>query len=202
MPQQRITPRICERCGVQFLVRAYEIKRGKGRFCSKHCSVIDARAQRPQPSLLIRFQQYVPDVDELDDCWFWLGPQGHSGYGKLSKGKRGEGQIGAHRLAWILTFGPIPDGLVVCHKCDNPPCVNPLHLFLGTHSDNRADCVAKNRHVFGERHPKALLTTDQVRQIRERDSHGETESMLAASFGIGRTEVRRINARLRWSHVE
>lgn len=79
---------------------------------------------------------------ESDGCWTWTGSTAGYGYGRVFVDGR---QQSAHRVAWELTNGPIPEGLIVCHKCDNPPCVRPLHLFLGTHKDNSQDMVRKQR---------------------------------------------------------
>src|SRR5688500_9072371 len=80
---------------------------------------------------------------QTPDCWLWPGRLDRCGYGTLGDGKKGN--MLAHRAAWIVTHGPIPDGMKVCHKCDNPRCVRPDHLFLGTQHDNIMDCRAKGR---------------------------------------------------------
>ena len=94
--------------------------------------------ERAQP-LETRFWKKVAFGSE-DVCWLWLGSKQR--YGVFYNSRH---NYRAHRIAWILTYGPIPDGLLVCHHCDNPPCCNPKHLFLGTSSDNARDSVAKGR---------------------------------------------------------
>ena len=96
----------------------------------------------------------------------------------------------AHRLAWEIAHGPIPAGLFVCHRCDNPPCVRPDHLFLGTALDNAADCVSKGRHVYGERHPKSRLSALDVVAIRAKYRRGIYGTIrLASEFGVHRKVI-------------
>jgi hypothetical protein len=98
----------------------------------------------------------------------------------------------AHRIAWSRVFGPIPDGLVVCHRCDNPPCVRPDHLFLGTHQDNDADRDAKGRTANGERIGAAKLTDEQVAEIRRLRDAGLSQTSIAARYGVSQSHVSRI----------
>jgi hypothetical protein len=90
----------------------------------------------------------------------------------------------AHRFAWFLAHGPIPDGLCVCHHCDNPPCCNVDHLFLGTIADNNADMLAKGHYLRGTENGNGRLTSQDVRAIRERRLAGERGVDVAAAFGI------------------
>lgn len=101
----------------------------------------------------------------------------------------------AHRAAWDETYGPIPEGMRVLHKCDNPPCINPEHLFLGTQGDNVIDMAAKGRHG------KSTLTNQQVQEIRERRAQGEKGRALAAEYGVAPSTISRIANRVRRIYV-
>ena len=100
------------------------------------------RAEAPiQERLGRHFDKLGPN-----DCWLWQSTTNANGYGLIAVGRKGEGQLLAHRVAWELTYGNIPEGMLVCHHCDNPRCVRPEHLFLGTHADNTHDMMLKGRH--------------------------------------------------------
>ena len=138
-------------------------------------------------------------------CLLWIaGKRCAFGYGgfKLS---RGSIALLAHRASWILFNGSIPDGKWVLHKCDVPACVNPSHLFLGTHDDNMRDMAVKGRAVggvsLGENHGASVLTESDVIDIRKRRGEGQTRSSIAAIFGISPGHVGDIAKRRIWSHV-
>src|SRR5439155_18768711 len=108
---------------------------------------------------------------------------------------------GTHRIAWELANGPIPEGLSILHKCDNPPCVNPRHLFLGTSADNRKDARIKGRLPAhsGEKNPRARLTWEQVREIRQAYSGKYGEKIrLAEKYEIDETVIGRILHNKAW----
>ena len=143
------------------------------------------------------------DRGRVDECWIWLGATNAGGYGTLSARL-------AHRLAWSYEHGPIPDGMVICHRCDNPPCVNPAHLFVGTQADNAADRESKGRNA-ATLHPErirrgsqlhcARLTEEEVAYIKTRLLAGETISDLARKFGVDSETVGYISRGKTWRHV-
>lgn len=112
--------------------------------------------------------------DPLNGCWGWRGNKNQAGYGQFRIGRKGR-VMSAHRVSWEIHNGPIPEGLIVMHRCDNPSCVNPAHLFVGTHKDNMRDAAKKGRlsapHAKPHRpHTRVRkLTDDQVRSIRRDD---------------------------------
>lgn len=153
-------------------------------------------------------ERFWPKVDKRgpDECWLWLATRDANGYGSFDHAR-------AHRVAWALKHGAIPDGLLVCHRCDNPPCVNPDHLFVGTSADNMADMWSKGRGrngvrthpeacARGERHGSARLTESDVREIRTRCAAGESMVAIAHEKGVARTTVWKVRARRTWKHVE
>jgi hypothetical protein len=119
-------------------------------------------------------------------CIEWGGKRDRDGYGR-------RGARLAHRLTWEEVNGPIPHGLCICHRCDNPPCVNPDHLFLGTHADNRRDSVAKGREW------RKVPVSEHAR-ILERLRAGERQGDIAASHGVNRNQIRRITSAYGWEY--
>lgn len=144
-----------------------------------------------------RFRAKIrPDPDT--GCWLWTGGTHEFGYGVMGVGRRGQGTTKAHRWAFEHFVGPIPDGMFVCHRCDVPACVNPDHLFLGTHLDNVRDAISKDRHARGEVNGHAKLTADDVRAIR---ADRRIQRVVAAEYGVARTVVSRIRSGTRWGHL-
>lgn len=130
-----------------------------------------------------------------DECWIWTGRLDSKGYGALNRTL-------AHREAYRRTNGPIPAGKHVLHSCDNPPCCNPAHLFLGTQADNNADRNSKERQARGERVASGKLTADEVSEIRVRRlTRGETQPQLAAAFGVTHQSIADILHRRTWRHL-
>lgn len=141
-------------------------------------------------------ERFLASVDKTESCWIWTGSLTRSGYGRINidgKMKR------AHRVAWEMSFGPIPSDLCVCHICDNRRCVKPFHLFIGTSAENTADKVSKNRQArntrmgslvrAGEDHTQAKLSASDVEQIRLRSAGGESYAALGREFGVTKSTI-------------
>lgn len=140
-------------------------------------------------------------VDPTGDCWLWTARTTPQGYGQFFV-RRGQ-YYGAHAVSHTLVHGPIPPGGVICHRCDNPPCVNPDHLFLGSQSDNALDMFAKGRasRTHGTARLNARLDDDAVREIREAHPYHGLIRDLAARFGVSCTTVRKVRNGQKWRHV-
>lgn len=136
-------------------------------------------------------------------CWLWNGTKKRAGYGVIVVGGRGPRRhYLAHRVSWERAFGAIPSGKVVCHKCDQPSCVNPAHLFLGTSADNVSDMVRKGRHAKGEHHGCAKVSEADVREIRSLHSGGMSQLGIARQFGISNSTIHLIVKGRLWAHVQ
>ena len=161
----------------------------------------DARARKP------RFQlpNGTPAAEKLEasvtkgepgECWTWDRCVDAKGYGVLRVGKK---RKFAHRVSWEAHRGVIPDGLCVCHRCDNPPCTNPEHLFLGTNADNVADMVSKGRQRGGAREGvRTKLTAADVLSIR---ADGRPQRVIAKDYGVSRQSISNIKTRKTWWHI-
>jgi hypothetical protein len=188
--------RTCEVCGTHFLAYPCKIAQGRGRFCSKDC-----RNLWQTVPLIERFYYHVGPVTDTG-CILWTGTVSRGGYGTISSVTVQGGKIFAHRVSYRLFIGPIPDDLFVLHRCDNPPCINPFHLFLGTLADNQADMKSKGRQCKGENIRGAKLTEEKVRDIRDRYQRGGvTQEQLAADHGVTRRAIGRALSGETWDHV-
>lgn len=127
-----------------------------------------------------------------DECWPWLGATHPFGYGRIGVGRRSTGDRRtetAHRVSWEINIGPVPRGKHVLHRCDNPPCVNPAHLFLGDQAENAHDMYRKGR---GRGQFPAVLAPATVQEIRGRLRAGESQDSVARALGISQTSVSQI----------
>ncbi len=151
-------------------------------------------------------ERFWQRVQKTDGCWLWTGYCNASGYGRMHVKVNGESdQILTHRFSWELHNGLIPSGLLVCHHCDNPPCVRPDHLFLGTDADNTADMMRKHRRRStsprcGESHPMALLTADAVRVIRAERKITSVHD-LATRYGVKVGTIYAVWEGVTWKHI-
>ncbi len=133
-----------------------------------------------------------------NDCVIHNGCRTHNGYAQACRNGK---PVRAHRLAYEGAFGPIPKGLLVCHRCDNRACVNPEHLFLGTPAENSKDMAMKKRSTFGAKNPQAKLDDESVRQIRCASKLGIEAGWLASLFGVTAITIRDVCTRT-WKHVQ
>lgn len=141
-------------------------------------------------------------LDEATGCWEWTATKLPKGYAFFRGRAFGiHGYIYGHRFSWMLVNGPIPYGMQVCHRCDNPSCVNPEHLFLGSSSDNHQDMKQKGRHLYGELNSEAKLTELQVLEIHEIAKSGLSQKKIAKQFGVGQMTICRILRGERWNHI-
>lgn len=195
----KCTPRTCELCGTPFFTSPGLIAAGWGRFCSRDCGYkgrsggIEARFWR--------------NVRRTDYCWEWTASTDRGGYGSISENNKSRG---AHQVSWEIHFGPIPDGMFVLHKCDNPPCVRPDHLFLGTSKDNAQDRQQKGRWkggvtsetaARGESNAKCKLTAAIVIRIRLRHASGDSPTDMALEYDVNRSTIHAIVKRRIWTHI-
>lgn len=206
--------KICEQCGQEF-VAAYAVTAAywsTRRFCSYTCAREGMRGERRSTfgkekiPLKDRFWSKVDKngpipkhCPELDQCWVWTGARMLYGYGYL--GNRRKPNNLAHRLSWEIHCGVIPESLCVLHKCDNPPCVNPSHLFLGTRIENNKDCVAKERNPdhHKESNPNVKLTQDDIEWIFLMRADGATQQEIADIVHVTQSHISSILRGKAWN---
>jgi hypothetical protein len=147
-----------------------------------------------------RFWQYV-DKRSKHECWNWTGTSSGNGIGRYGQINLGGSMFGAHRVSYHIHYNTDPGNLMVCHTCDNPLCVNPHHLFLGTNADNQRDSVAKGRNAdrTGEKSNLAVLTWEKVREIRQLlETTDLPQTAIAARFGVNQSTVSRVKKSKTW----
>lgn len=189
-------PRVCETCGRSFHVPPSLVARGGGRFCSRACRHLPDNE---------RFWRLVRKADDPNGCWTLAG---QDGYGRFWSNEERR-LVPATHVAWASENGPVPPGMHVLHRCDNPPCVRPSHLFLGTRSDNMQDMHAKSRYPTSRRVrvrrgvdlPQAKLTEADIPAIRAAVAGGEPAARVARRHGVSRFAVRAVVSGETWRHI-
>jgi hypothetical protein len=167
-------------------------------YCRKHYDRIrshgapDLGRRKPNPDQIGRLLSHTR---REGDCLVWTARRNTSGYGQMQTKDFG---ASAHRHSYRLFKGDIPEGMVVRHTCDNPPCVNPEHLIVGTDADNIRDRDTRNRTARGQRNGGARLSWDEVLEIRNLLDAGHLQQPLADRFGVGQTTISRIKRRTHW----
>ncbi len=152
-------------------------------------------------SLKNHFFKYVVIPESNNDCMEWQGYVNPSGYGKLMHDLK---PYRAHRLSYLVFKGEIPKEKEVCHMCDNKKCINPSHLFLGTHQQNMNDMVKKGRQnsVRGSQHANSKLNESKVKEIKKLLLAGVFQRTIAKQFGVHQSIIKEINLNRRWKHVK
>jgi len=183
---------LCE-CGATTTITSQHLRRGQ-----KTCGHI----RKERIPLADRFWG---KVTKMDGCWLWTGSTDGHGYGSIGKGGQRGPLLKAHRVSWEIHRGPVPDGMEVCHHCDNPPCTNPDHLFLGTQADNMADAARKGRTrntpFRGEANGHAIFSEIDIRAIRQAHATGVGVKALGRLYGTSHTNIGFIVRRETWRHV-
>ena len=134
---------------------------------------------------------------EASGCWTWTAARSPRGYGRFGWAMNDVRM--AHRVAWELLYGPIPPGLFACHSCDNPPCVRPSHIFIGSNQDNVNDKVSKGRQSRGETHGRHKLSEADARYIKSAVAFGVEQRALADQFGVSQAIVSLIVRGKKWT---
>lgn len=164
--RRRSLKRNCLQCGEAFAAAITEINRGAAKFCSQVCC---KAFRRPLP------ERFWSKVKKTVGCWTWTAATSEFGYGRIDTD---DGLKSAHRVSWEMHVGPIPEGCSVLHSCDNPPCVRPDHLFLGTLKENTQDMLRKKRHLV-------KLSDEQQREICSLyATENATYAELGRRFGV------------------
>jgi hypothetical protein len=188
--------RSCDHCGRDYRASVAIMRTpGRGLWCRRECAN-KARLTPPETRVWALVENRGPD-----DCWPWLAARDSDGYGLFAVSHRQ--QMGAHRYILGLKLGrPVPDGVMALHTCDWPPCCNPAHLYEGTALDNARDCKVRERGCRGERHSRAKLTADDVRDIRRLYATGGwSQDTLARMYGVTQQAIGAVVRGETWKHV-
>lgn len=200
-------PKQCEVCK-EWSTPAYRVTVAyweRRRFCSDACARKGmvgqkrSRASSTRERRIVRFWAKVQKGNP-DECWEWIGARETAGYGFMFLQSKPPRWLKAHRFSYEIHYGPIPEGLFVCHTCDNPPCVNPAHLWVGTLAENTADMVKKGRspNNAGENNPRSKITWEQRDAIELLVKSGRSQTEVAKMYGIAQANVSAIILGKHW----
>jgi hypothetical protein len=203
--QSRKIELVCLQCGSPFLAYPSRVKNG-AQFCSPRCYLAGPTRRRGRSGTAVCSlpERFWPKVDKTGECWLWMAGKTADGYGVIGAGGRAGRDLLAHRVAWELTNGPIPVDTWVLHNCpggDNPSCVNPAHLYLGTRLENTRDAVSKGQIPQGERHWMAKITDAQALEIRSLHQAGWSLHALANHVHLSLPEIGYIVSGRGWRHL-
>lgn len=188
--------KVCEHCGAQFFrdKRCTWAHWGRARFCSRQCvgAVKSSTAAANRPDIRVAFER---NFERGPGCWEWTGLKDKDGYGLFSYARKSRR---ANRMALAFDGREPPAGMMACHHCDNPGCVNPAHLYVGSDADNTRDKVARGRTPVGERGYQAKLKDADIAAIR-----GSTDrvGVLADRYGVTHSNIVLIRQRKTWKHL-
>ena len=185
---------VCE-CGTKRVVYGETLRSGSSKSCGclkaeKSSVAMKAIRLRQSGSLQDRF--FSRFVKLTNGCWQWRSHTDKDGYGVLPGAHQ---NTRAHRLSYEIHNGAIPEGMIVCHHCDNPGCVNPDHLFVGTQKDNAQDALRKGRHYVGEKNGRSKLTEENIKEILTSELNGQ---QLADKFGVTRSTINNVRRGDTW----
>jgi hypothetical protein len=199
----------CKICGKCFEWKKNH-KNHVRKYCSKNCAYEVLRNRNEsqfrwddlsEEEKLVKMKDNLEErLIKKDCCWEWKGGKDKDGYGQMQI-STGNKLTKAHRVSWMVYKGDIPKGIKVCHKCDNPPCCNPDHLFLGTTKDNSADMTLKGRSTRGSKNATSKLKDDDIPKIRQLISLGVTLTRIAKDFGVSVSTICEISKGKRWRHI-
>lgn len=181
-------------CGVMLIVRSESLVNSDTKSCGCYHRMVASKSMPFEDRLRRSTEKQYNDVA----CLEWTGATDNNGYGSLTSKRR---RHKAHRIAWERAFGPIPERLGVLHHCDNPPCCEPTHLFLGSQAINMADAAAKDRVVNGSRIKGAKLTESDIPDIRAMLDDGMPQRLIAHRFKVCQSQISEINAGRAWKYV-
>jgi len=178
----------CVYCRDEFSTLKTEIKRGKGKFCSRACA--NKGALRKSLSIKEILYKNISPESNSHGCWLYT-KLIMKGYGHLNINGI---KVPAHRVSYELHNSSIPQGMYICHKCDVRECVNPHHLFVGTHLDNMQDKVHKGRAA-------RKLDYENVIEIKRRIANGESDSIISKDYNVNRQTINKIRLKQLWNHI-